>query len=293
NDIELHAQVVLCPEINDGVILEKTLRDLAAHYPKVVSTAVVPVALTRYNTDDRLTRVTPDFCRRTIHQVEKLQKEFRRELGTTFAFLGDEIYIKAGADIPSRRHYGNYPQIEDGVGMVRAFLGKFERLVGTGSGSDRISLRTPSDLRVHPAAIRPDQSFVSTRRSSHPVATAPGSDLFGTVLTGEMFAPILREQIAIFNKASGSRLHVLAVPNTYFGGDVSVAGLLTGKDYRNVANQIVGDFVIIPKHTIKSDEPILLDGMSFEDLKALFDVPVYDLDTDALMAFLSSALVET
>ncbi len=126
NDIEMHAQVVLCPEINDGAILEKTLRDLAAHYPKVVSTAVVPVALTRYNTDDRLTRVTPEFCHRTIKDVEKLQKEFRKTLGVTFAFLGDEIYIKAGAEIPSRRHYGNYPQIEDGVGMVRSFVKEFD-----------------------------------------------------------------------------------------------------------------------------------------------------------------------
>ena len=74
NDIELHAQVVLCPEINDGAILEKTLRDLAAHYPKVVSTAVVPVALTRYNTDERLTRVTPEFCRRTIKRSRKAAK---------------------------------------------------------------------------------------------------------------------------------------------------------------------------------------------------------------------------
>src|SRR3982751_4428721 len=130
-DIELHAQVVLCPEINDGAILEKTLRDLASHYPKVVSTAVVPVALTRYNTDERLTRVTPEFCRRTIKEVEKLQKEFRSTLGVTFAFLGDEIYIKAGAEIPSRRHYGNYPQIEDGVGMVRSFVNKFEKLLRT------------------------------------------------------------------------------------------------------------------------------------------------------------------
>src|SRR5436305_1077345 len=106
NDIEIHAQVVLCPEINDGKQLEKTLRDLAANYPKVISTAVVPVALTRYNTDERLTRVTPEFCRRTIAEVGKLQKEFRKTLGTTVAFLGDEIYIKAGAEIPSRRHSG-------------------------------------------------------------------------------------------------------------------------------------------------------------------------------------------
>ena len=73
---------------------KRRLRDLAAHYPKVVSTAVVPVALTRYNTDERLTRVTPEFCRRTIKEVEKLQKEFRKTLGVTFAFLGDEIYHK-------------------------------------------------------------------------------------------------------------------------------------------------------------------------------------------------------
>src|SRR6476620_8021105 len=129
NGIGIHAQVVLCPQMNDGVILEKTLRDLAAHYPKVVSTAVVPVALTRYNTDERLTRVTPEFCRRTIREVEKLQKEFRKTLGVTFAFLGDEIYIKAGMPIPSRKHYGNYPQIEDGVGMIRSFMTQFDTLL--------------------------------------------------------------------------------------------------------------------------------------------------------------------
>ena len=274
NDIELHAQVVLCPEINDGAILEKTLRDLAAHYPKAVSTAVVPVALTRYNTDERLTRVTPEFCRRTIHEVEKLQKEFRRTLGTTFAFLGDEIYLKAGADIPSRRHYGNYPQIEDGVGMVRSFLNAFEKVVTTGSGSDRV----PANVRTHVSATVPKQKT--------PVATAPGTD-FGTILTGEMFAPILKQQIDRYNSLHASRLHVVSVPNTYFGGDVSVAGLLTAQDIVAVKDQIKGDFVIIPKSTIKSDEPIFLDGMTYDQLKSHFDVPVYDLDTDGLIQFLS------
>ena len=102
-----------------------------------------------------------------------------------------------------------------------------------------------------------------------------------------MFAPILREHVNRYNAASGTRLNVLAVPNIYFGGDVSVAGLLTGQDYRAVAAKVTGDFVIIPKHTIKSDEPILLDGMSFDELKSLFDVPVYDLDTDGFIEFLS------
>ena len=272
-NIELHAQVVLCPEINDGAVLEKTLRDLAAHYPKVVSTAVVPVALTRYNKDERLTRVTPEFCRRTIKEVEKLQREFRRTLGVTFAFLGDEIYIKAGAEIPSRRHYGNYPQIEDGVGMVRSFVNAFEKFVRTGSSSDRI----PNDPRIHPSAILPGGI-------RNPVATAPGSDpLFGTILTGEMFAPILRQQIDKYNGLTGTRLTVIAVPNTYFGGDVAVAGLLTGQDFLAVKDKIVGDFVVIPKITIKSDEPIFLDGMTYDQLKSGFPVPIYDVDTSGLI----------
>ena len=160
NDIELHAQVVLCPTINDGAILEKTLRDLAANYPKVVSTAVVPVALTRYNTDERLTKVTPEFCRQTIKDVEKLQKEFRQTLGVTFAFLGDEIYLKAGLPIPSRRHYGNYPQIEDGVGMIRSFLNSFERLLKKVHRKDAETQSFAAGLitknvRTHELAITP------------------------------------------------------------------------------------------------------------------------------------------
>ncbi len=293
NDIELHAQVVLCPGINDDVQLEKTLRDLAAYFPKVVSTAVVPVALTRYNTDERLTRVTPEFCRSTIKQVEKLQKEFRKTLGVTFAFLGDEIYLKAGLDVPSRRHYGNYPQIEDGVGMVRTFLNSFERLLKTSERLPRaVEQPAKRDVRTHPAAIVPSgRSGVTVL----PPAYAGGSDtltgraeMFGTILTGEMFAPILSEQIEKYNQLTGSKLSVLAVPNTYFGGDVAVAGLLTGQDYLGVKDRIIGDFVIIPKHTIKSDEPILLDGMMFEDLCSEFPVPVYDLDTPGLIKFLGT-----
>jgi putative radical SAM enzyme (TIGR03279 family) len=273
NDIELHAQVVLCPEINDGAILEKTLRDLASHYPKVVSTAVVPVALTRYNTDDRLTRVTPEFCRRTIREVEKLQREFRARLGVTFAFLGDEIYLKAGLAIPTRRHYGNYPQIEDGVGMIRSFLNRFEKLLKkleTGKGV----LAANTNPRNHALAILPETI-------NDPAAglqiQAPAA-LHGTVLTGEMFAPVFGECVEKLNGILGSRLSVLAVPNTYFGGDVAVAGLLTAQDFLAVREQVEGDFVIIPKNTIKSDEPIFLDGVTFDDLKRQFPVPVYPLD---------------
>ncbi len=286
-DIEIHAQIVLCPEINDGAILEKTLRDLAAHYPRIVSAAIVPVALTRYNTDERLTRVTPEFCKRTIAQVEALQNEFRATLGVTFAFLGDEIYLKAGAEMPTRAHYGNYPQIEDGVGMIRSFLEQFESVFESVSTKDRrdeaveLARQFFKNTRTHPEArvpIRPEGKATPL--------DFPGGRLFGTILTGEMFAPILDEQIERFNRLSGSRLKVVAVPNTYFGGDVSVAGLLSGQDLVAAADRVVGDFVIIPRVTIKSDEPIFIDGMAYDDLKSRFAVPVFDLDTEGLIKLL-------
>jgi putative radical SAM enzyme (TIGR03279 family) len=283
NDIEIHAQVVLCPGINDGPILEKTLRELAAHHPKIVSTAVVPVALTRYNKDERLTRVTPEFCRRTISEVERLQKEFRKTLGVTFAFLGDEIYIKAGLDVPSRRHYGNYPQIEDGVGMIRSFLNSFESLLKNLSRRDANAPSFVSEnVRTHELAIKP-------KDKNPPHGARRPRSLNGTILTGEMFAPIFEEQIEKLNFLTGSNLKVLAVPNTYFGGDVAVAGLLTGQDYLAVRDKIEGDFVVIPKHTIKSDEPILLDGMKFDELKTQFEVPIYDLDLKEFIEFVKKS----
>ena len=93
-----------------------------------------------------------------------------------------------------------------------------------------------------------------------------------------MFAPILLEQIEKLNELINSELRVLAVPNTYFGGDVAVAGLLTGQDFIAVKDKVEGDFVLIPPHTVKSDEPILLDGMKFDELKANFRVPLYAED---------------
>lgn len=297
NDIELHAQVVLCPTINDGAILEKTLRDLAAHYPKIVSVAVVPVALTRYNTDDRLTRVTPEFCRRTISEVEKLQREFRKTLGVTFAFLGDEIYLKGCVEIPSRRHYGNYPQIEDGVGMIRSFVNRFEKVLHRRDAEKQrkegvaIARKYFADARTHPvvasANVRTNRLAIVPAGFEEPRSAVRNlQSKYGTILTGEMFAPMLSKMIGQYNSVAGTRLTVLGVPNTYFGGDVSVAGLLTGQDYLNVCDQINGDFAIIPKHTIKSDEPILLDGMAFEELKTKFPVSIHEMDTDELMAFL-------
>src|SRR3984893_18012660 len=242
--IEIHAQVVLCPAINDGEVLRQTIFDLASYYPRVSSVAVVPLGLTRYNTDARLTAVTPEFCRQTIKAVTQIQQELHSRLGTTFAFLGDEIYLRAGRAVPGRKHYGDYPQIEDGIGMVRTFCNEFGALLR------RLERNPPQ----HPGQIS------------------------GTIMTGTLFAPILEAQMKKLNERFGMRLHVAAVQNEYFGGDVSVAGLLTWGDIVGASNRIRGDFVIVPRTTLQSDEEIMLDGMTLETLRQRLGVPVHPAD---------------
>jgi putative radical SAM enzyme (TIGR03279 family) len=255
--IEIHAQVVLCPEINDGAILDQTIRDLAAFFPRVKSVAIVPLGLTRYNSDARLTPVTPDFCRRTIREVTAIQKELRERLGTTFAFLGDEIYVKAGRAVPSRKHYGDYPQIEDGIGMVRSF--------------------------------RNDFASLWRRLERRGVAPRDAAQLDGTVMTGTLFASAFSELVERTNERFGTRLNVIGVENNYFGGDVSVAGLLTGGDFLKARDRIRGSFAIIPASAIKSDEEILLDGMKLSDLRSELSLPVMPMDFKSFARMLETA----
>ena len=261
-DIEIHAQVVLCPEINDGEILRRTIYDLAKLHPRVRSVAIVPLGLTRYLNDERLTPVTREFCRRAISEVSIIQDDLRARLGTTFAFLGDEIYLRAGRAVPSRKHYGDYPQIEDGIGMVRSFANEFEALMRR--------------LERKPGAV----------------ARPSGRALFGTIMTGTIFAPVLRKQIERMNRRFQTRLHVVAVENEYFGGDVSVAGLLTGRDFIAARGRVLGEFAIIPRVALKSDEPIMLDGTLFEEVQKEFAVPLYAFDFAALAVALESGSVD-
>ena len=250
--IEVHAQVVLCPGINDDEVLKKTIFDLAAEYPRITSVAIVPLGLTRYNTDARLTRVTPDFCRDVIDQVGAIQKELKTKLGTNFALLGDEIYLRAGRRIPGRSHYGDYPQIEDGVGMVRSFENEFTRLM----------------RRLE------REGWKSANQTS------------ATVFTGTLFAPVLKKMIDTFNTRFGTRLIVEPLENSYFGGDVSVAGLLTGQDLLNASGRAVGEFVCIPKQMLKSDEAIMLDGMNIDEVSLALGQPVHAVNLQDLASLL-------
>jgi putative radical SAM enzyme (TIGR03279 family) len=152
--IQMHGQVVLCPKLNDGEHLERTIDDLLKFHPNVASLAIVPVGLTDHRKNLPLLQpFTPEYARDLIAHVTPLQKKLKRQIGTPFAFLGDEIYIMAGANIPPSSHYSDFPQMENGVGMVRTFLTQFS------------------------AAMR----------------TKPKSNVRATVCTGKVFYPYLKD----------------------------------------------------------------------------------------------------
>ena len=238
--IELHAQIVLCPTLNDGDVLKRTVDDLAELYPGLTSVAVVPVVFTKlHNYAHLLTAVTPEFCRAIIKEVSAWQKEFRRRFGNTFVFLADEFYLRAGLPLPGRAHYGDYPQIEDGVGMVRRFISESKKIL------------------TRPA---PD---VIERRPLH-----------GTVATGELFYPILSESIAAMNERWGTKLKTVAVKNAFFGEEVTVAGLIGGSDILKAKDSFEGDFLIVPEQACLKSGHVFLDDLTLDDLRQNLGIPV-------------------
>jgi putative radical SAM enzyme (TIGR03279 family) len=238
--IALHAQIVLCPTINDGEVLKRTIQDLAELRPGLTSVAVVPVVFTKlHNYAHRMTAVTDEYARQMIEEMRPVQHEFRNRFGNTFVFLADEFYLRAGLPLPARSHYGDYPQIEDGVGMVRRFV---------------------MDAKKTLKKAAPD--FIKRGK------------LYGTVATGELFFPVLSEFVQEMNDAWGTRLKVIAVGNKFFGEEITVAGLLTGGDLVAAQDSIEGNFLIVPEQSCLKSGHIFLDDLSLADLERKLNLPV-------------------
>ena len=255
--IELHAQIVLCPTINDGPVLRRTIDDLAELHPGLRSVAVVPVVFTKlHNYRDRMTAVTDAFSHGLIKEVRSWQREFRRRLGTTFVFLADEFYLRAGIPLPGRAHYGDYPQIEDGVGMVRRFIVEAKKT---------LSRDLLSDFKLEPGSLR------------------------GTVVTGELFDPILAGYVNEINERYGTMLKVAAVGNHFFGQEVTVAGLVSGSDVLAARRSIEGDFLIVPEQACLKSGNVFLDDLTMEDLEGELQMPVAHGGA-SLVSLISNAL---
>ena len=160
NRIYMHTQVVLCPEINDGSYLEKTIQDLEKFYPYVKSIGIVPVGLTKYRENLPLIKEpTKEWCKEIIYEFNPLNEYYRKRFGAGFVYLSDEFFLKSKSEIPDREYYDDFPQLENGIGMTRLFIEDLNRLnvkhlngkisLITGTLSAPIVERLKSKLEIH------------------------------------------------------------------------------------------------------------------------------------------------
>ncbi|OUL27975.1 Fe-S oxidoreductase [Nostoc sp. RF31YmG] len=244
--LQIHAQVVVCPGINDGVHLEQTLRDLASFYtgevPTVASVAVVPVGLTRFRPEqDELIPVTPKKAQEVISQVRSLSLEFRQQFGSSIVWLADEWFLIAGEELPSEAEYEEYPQIDNGVGSIRLFLKQF-----------------------------------ATAAKSLPTKISPNKKLTWVVgnAVEKAFQPILQQ----LNAVAGLEVNMCALSSDYWGQNITVTGLLTGHDLLlNLQGQDLGDGILLPNVMLKHGELIFLDDMSIEEVASKLGTNIFPI----------------
>ncbi|MEY2978808.1 MAG: TIGR03279 family radical SAM protein [Prochlorotrichaceae cyanobacterium] len=241
--LQIHAQVVVCPGLNDGEHLQDTLRDLARFYPgeipTVTSVAIVPVGLTRFRPDqDELRPVTPTDAAQVIDLVQPLQAEFLGQWGSRFAWLADEWFLIAGQDLPPESIYEDYPQLENGVGSIRSFLSAFQR-----------------ESRQFPAQVTPARHL--------------------TWVVGNVVAKAFQPIQVRFNQIAGVHLDLVGIASGYWGQDLTVTGLLTGQDLlKALQDRDCGDAILLPSVMLKHGETCFLDDRTVAELEQQLQVPI-------------------
>ncbi len=252
-NVPFHCQVVICPGINDGEVLTKTLTDLATLRPEAMSVAVVPVGLTQHR--DKLTELTPVTSQSAgdvIDRVAAFKKAYQNENLNNededladiseFVFLSDEFYLKSGRSFPNYNEYGDFPQLDDGVGTGRMLL----------------------------------EDFFKQEDSLPERLEAPVKQL---ILTGRLATMILQPVILRMNAIENLYLDLVAVESDFWGEAVDVAGVITGHDMRRTLKSLEGqgiseyDSVMIPSVMLKEDTDLFLDDVSVSELSKEFGLP--------------------
>ncbi len=266
--LKVNAQIVLCPDVNDGVRLHETLSDLAALGPAIQSVAIVPVGLTRYREDNGLFKLRPLQAEDAIAALDEVawwQSRMLAERQTRLVYAADEIYLKAGRELPPAHAYEDFPQLENGVGM--ASLLQLEMDLGLDG--------TPNDRLLEPL-------HTAWPRGREPQAAREGDRQTRAVLlaSGTAAEPLLKRYATRLTDWSGIRVRTSAVQNRFFGEQVTVAGLLTGQDLVEQLPQVLavlaatlpqpasaGELrLILPDCLLKAGEDVLLDGYTVQRL---------------------------
>ena len=246
--LQIHAQVVVCPGINDGAHLETTLQDLASFHvgdiPTIISAAVVPVGLTRFRPNlEELTPVSRTKASEVITQVEFLQSKFRQQLGSNFAWLADEWYLIAQQELPPPSHYEDYPQIGNGVGSIRQFIQQFQATA----------------REILPKQISPPRRFTWVVGNAVEYA----------------FQPLVKQ----LNEVSGLEVDLAPLKSNYWGQEITVTGLLTGADLlENLSGKDLGEAILLPSLMLKHGEDLFLDDLSLEEVAKQLETPIFPVN---------------
>lgn len=234
--LQIHAQVVVCPNINDGKILEETILDLASFYsgeiPTVISVAIVPVGLTKFRpSEDELIPVTKEKAQEVIKQVQDLQIQFREKFNTNFVWLADEWFLISQLALPPESDYEDYPQIGNGVGSIRQFIKEFQLIAN----------------KLLPTKIETKKRF--------------------TWLVGNAVEFAFQPLVKRLNQVINLEVKLIAINSSYWGQEITVTGLLTGQDLlEKLSNQDLGDALLLPAVMLKHDETKFLDDLNLREV---------------------------
>lgn len=241
--IQIHTQIVLCPEINDGACLERTIDDLAALRPGLLSLAIVPVGLTGHRR--RLPRLRPfsqPEAAGVVAMLHQRQRSYLAETGSRFLFAADELYLQAGVEFPQLEEYEDLPQLENGVGLIPLFRGEAEAVL----------------------------------EEAGPLSLGPVSLITGVSAYAEL-ERFLRQLV----QKTKVDLELHGIHNDFFGGQVTVAGLLTGTDIlAQLQGRDLGDVLLIPDVMLREGEDVFLDDMTLKQLQQRLGVPVVKIESN-------------
>ena len=245
--ITMNGQIVLCKGLNDGEELKRTICDLEEFLPNLQSVSVVPVGLTKYR--DSLTELLPFSCedaKKLLDQIHSLQRRFLEKYGTRLVFAADEWYLKANINIPPAMEYEGYPQIENGVGMVRSFLDEVTAALSKEKGDSR-----------------------SAKLS---------------IATGKLAKPLLDLVLSWFSeKFPNIKVTVYAVENQFFGELITVAGLLTAQDLElQLKGKELGSKLLLPDVMLKQDEDVFLDDITVAELENTLQTKIGIVQSDGI-----------
>lgn len=245
--LEMNGQVVLCPDYNDGAQLDKTISDLTNYLPYMKSMSIVPVGLSKHREKlTQLRKFTKEEARQVIEQVTAWQKKIKKERGTRFVFLSDEWYLNAELPIPEEVEYEGYPQIENGVGMIRSLVNEVEEVLAKHNGDDK------------------------KRHCS--------------IITGVLAADTMRYVVSKVNeKYPNTKVTVYPIVNEFYGHDITVAGLLTGQDIiAQLKGKELGEAILMPNVMLRSGEDVLLDNLTVKDIENALQTTVRIVKSDGM-----------